>query len=239
MLNVIICDDNPTHLAYTTQQTELFFGSEPVNIKSYTEPERMFAELERAEQPPDIAVMDIRLGDTADGIETAKRLHELSPTCEIIFLTSYIEYAPDVYEVDHVYFVLKEQMPQRLPEALERAVERLRRDDRRLVFREGQELCRLRVGDIYYIERQLHKTRIVAVGGEFHPTKKPQELLDENGCAAAFIRCHQSFWINPNAVIRMRSSSFDMCSGENIPIARSRLSDTREEFFAGVLKNKK
>ncbi|MDY5881603.1 MAG: hypothetical protein SPJ63_07635, partial [Oscillospiraceae bacterium] len=56
------------------------------------------------------------------------------PTSKIIFISSYSGYLMDVYETEHVYFVLKPNMEERLPAALQKALAstaRLRRNEHR------------------------------------------------------------------------------------------------------------
>ena len=37
-----------------------------------------------------------------------------APFCQIIFLSSYLSYATEVYETEHIYFILKSQLHQRI-----------------------------------------------------------------------------------------------------------------------------
>lgn len=62
---------------------------------------------------PDIAVLDIQMGEM-DGISLAKRLNALTPSCRIIFVTSYLAFATEVYSTEHVYFILKSQIDERI-----------------------------------------------------------------------------------------------------------------------------
>ena len=55
---------------------------------------------------PDIAIVDIQM-DEMSGIELAKRINTVLPQCAIIFATSYLSFATDVYETEHAYFILK------------------------------------------------------------------------------------------------------------------------------------
>ena len=47
------------------------------------------------------------------GIDAAKQINLIQPSAQIIFISSYLEYFSDVYETEHLYFVLKSQMAQR------------------------------------------------------------------------------------------------------------------------------
>ena len=71
----------------------------------------------------DIAVLDIQM-ESMDGIELAKRINEIAPECQVIFLSGHIEYASKVYDAEHVFFVLKSQSETYLKGALEKAMHR-------------------------------------------------------------------------------------------------------------------
>ena len=70
--------------------------------------------------------MDIELGDhLISGISVAKKVTELDPNVQIIFISQYLEYAPDVYEAKHIYFILKSRLSQLLGKALQTALKNL------------------------------------------------------------------------------------------------------------------
>ena len=48
--------------------------------------------------------------DGMNGIELANELNSTLPECRIIYLTGYLDYAPDVYTTEHVWFVLKDRI---------------------------------------------------------------------------------------------------------------------------------
>lgn len=52
--------------------------------------------------------MDIEL-ELDNGIQVAGMLNEKWPDCAIIYVTNYLFYAIDIYQTEHIYFVLKEQ----------------------------------------------------------------------------------------------------------------------------------
>lgn len=72
--------------------------------------------------------LDIRLGKInkeINGIDLAKKITIEAPFCQIIFLTGYVDFAPYVYEADHLYFVLKTQLDTMMPKALEKAARKI------------------------------------------------------------------------------------------------------------------
>ena len=52
----------------------------------------------------------------------AQSMKQYAPFCQIIFLSSYLSYATEVYETEHIYFILKSQLHQRIGPALHQAL---------------------------------------------------------------------------------------------------------------------
>lgn len=153
---------------------------------------------------PRVAVLDIRM-DGTDGIRLAEQINDLLPQCAVIFLTAFLEYATDVYETRHVYFILKNELEQRIGSALEKALDRTGMPPR-LLLSSGSSVKSVLLRDVLYLERILHKTRVRTRNGAEMVAAPPAELLKDVR-EGAFIRCHQSYWVNYEHVNAMEKMS--------------------------------
>ena len=172
--------------------------------------------------------------ESMDGIELAKRINELAPECQVIFLSGHIEYASKVYDAEHVFFVLKSQSETYLKGALEKAVRR--REGAKanyIVITNGANAQRIPWDRVQYLERVLRRTRVVAADGEYWTSAAPKELvawLDET----CYCRCHNSYYVNTASLAAMLPGEFILKSGAHIPISRSLSRQAKETFlFAG------
>ena len=133
MLQIAVCDDEKLYLNEVLKILHETLDGPPNKIQAFQNSAALIAAVEEDGYIPDIAVLDIRM-DEVDGITLAKQLNKASPTSKIIFISSYSGYLMDVYETEHVYFVLKPNMEERLPAALQKALAstaRLRRNEHR------------------------------------------------------------------------------------------------------------
>ena len=64
-----------------------------------------------------LAVLDIELG-TASGLDLSRRLLEINPRTNVVFLTAYPDYALDAWDTDASGFMVKPLTPDRVREQL-------------------------------------------------------------------------------------------------------------------------
>ena len=105
MLRIAICDDERIQRRHTAELIDSALAARSADISCFDSSEALLQAVVSG-YAPDIAVLDIQMGEM-DGISLAKRLNALTPSCRIIFVTSYLAFATEVYSTEHVYFILK------------------------------------------------------------------------------------------------------------------------------------
>ena len=73
--------------------------------------------------PYDIALLDIDMGET-NGIELARKLRASNENIVIIFITNFIQYAPEGFEVQAFRYLLKADLSAKLDSYFDSAVQR-------------------------------------------------------------------------------------------------------------------
>ncbi|MBQ6504279.1 MAG: response regulator [Flexilinea sp.] len=66
-----------------------------------------------------LAVLDIELG-TASGLDLCRRLTEINPRTNIVFLTAYADYSLEAWKTEASGFILKPMTPENVKEQLKR-----------------------------------------------------------------------------------------------------------------------
>lgn len=66
-----------------------------------------------------LAILDIELG-TASGLDLSRRLQEINPHTNVVFLTAYPDYALDAWNTEASGFMVKPLTPERVREQLEK-----------------------------------------------------------------------------------------------------------------------
>lgn len=230
MVHIAICDDDYKQ----SQKTEKLILEKAERFSPETELFSDGTELIKAVKnggyTPDLAVLDIHMPGNS-GIDVAKTLNLLVPECNIIFLTSFLGYATEVYETRHSYFILKSELEERIDAAMTKVLAD-RAQELRIRFREGRVVQTVTAAEVLYLERILKKTAIVLCSGKKHFTTAKAEELLKDFPADRFAHCHQSFWVNVEKITGMKTESFSLINGEEIPISRSRKKEAKDAFFA-------
>lgn len=229
MLQIAVCDDEKIYLNEVFKILHEKLVDTPNRIQTFQNSAALLAAVEEDGYIPDIAVLDIRM-DEVDGITLAKQLNRASPTSKVIFISSYSGYLMDVYETEHVYFVLKPNMKDRLPAALDKALSATD-SVKTLSVKSGSYHQLVRLDSILCIERLKHKTIVHTDDMDIETAQFPKMLIDSGNAQADFIRCHQSFWVCAKAIAAMEREQFKLRDGSFVPISRTYRNESRKAFF--------
>ena len=231
MLQLAICDDNPLHLNNAAATAGTILPPAEAEISTFLRPSLLLERVRSDAYSPNIAILDIEMEDM-DGITLAGILNQLVPECRIIFLTSHLDYASDVYTTRHSWFVVQDRATGYLEMAIHKAVSELSpaaAPQRILLNFKGKTLV-VPLSEINYLVREGRKTRVVCERVSHLVTQSPIELIP-----AAFsdqlIRCHQGYWVNLAKVQALEKNEFVLADGTRIPISRTQRDQARRRFF--------
>lgn len=108
----------------------------------------------------DILLLDIEMGDM-DGVTMAKQLRKNNDIVQIVFITGYSDYISEGYEVAALHYLMKPVKEEKLCSVLDRAAEKLQKNETVLNFEIGGEMrvCRfIKFGTLMCLETMLQYT---------------------------------------------------------------------------------
>lgn len=228
MLSIAICDDEALHRQNTVEVLQRHAAVYDPVFREFDSPMALLAAVREERYAPGVAFLDIQMAEI-NGITLAQELNRYCPSCAVIFLTSYMSFATEVYEAKHVYLILKEQLEERVDAALSRALEEQRREAV-LVYQSGGSCGVIPAREILYLERVLRQTRIRTTEREMWVKEEPSKLL-QGTLGERFVRCHQSYWVNLERIKIWNKTEFTLEDGTRIPISRTYRTEARERFF--------
>lgn len=232
MLKIAICDDDVVQLHIIQEELKKNIGEDLSYSVDTFDGETAFDNmLQSGSCPYDIIFMDIVLGDkSTSGIELIHKVNFLNPSCQVIYISQYLEFASDVYDTQHIYFLNKERLPELLGKALHTAIKNISRTDNNnyLYFSIRKKQYKIPQNDILYMERNLRETTIVTRNDEFKISEKIDLLLQR--LPSYFVTCHRSYAVNLRLVSSIHQYAVAFPNGKSIPVGRTHYADVKKSF---------
>lgn len=178
----------------------------------------------------DMAFIDIVLPDM-DGIKAAKVLCENNTDIKVVFITAYVlQYAEEIFLGLKPYGFIGKPIPDdKVYYYIDRLAAEKQRKANRLQITRGGIQHDILMSDIIYIESDKRLANIQCSDEIIAAYEKLDEL--EKRLDDRFVRCHQSYIINLEHVVRMNTESMVMKNGTEIKISRTRIAETRRCYF--------
>ena len=164
----------------------------------------------------DILLLDIEMG-AMDGVTMAKELRKSNDTVQIIFITGYSDYISEGYEVAALHYLMKPVNEEKLCLVLDRAAEKLAKNERVLNFEVSGEMVRVPIYQIRYADVL---GNYVTVHAQTDVTVKMtlgelEKQLDER-----FYRVGRSALVNLTQISRVTRAEIRLNDGTAIPLPR-------------------
>lgn len=231
-MRIFILDDDCSFAQLVMNKLEAYLKSigRDASISTFSSYEELLPALSLH---PDILFTDIELSSGGNnGIAVAKELVRLVPSCKVIFITSYMNYALEVYEAEHFWFIVKDELEKRLPIAMERYFQITSgKSSSGIVVSYGHEKVVISQSEIIYCEVKQRKICIVCDGHTEHtyePLSSIQSALDDR----VILRCHNSYVVNLERVTKFRPNGFEMSNGDTVPISRRYKEHAKQAFLS-------
>ena len=230
-IRAVLCDNEPSWIERATRILAEYGRQvrRELKVTSYTGA----AELLHASEPaPDVLFCDIELGGAESGIDLVRTLSRRWPRCQIVYVTNFLRYAPEVYETEHLWFVLKDQFGDRLPEIMEKLDRKMDSDGRVLMINTlSHETVVLPCAQLLSLERRGRATTVNTVDGCSYEVPDRLPALLDRLPSRDFARCHASFAVNLSHVRLVRADALVLDDGSELPISRRFARGFRERYL--------
>ena len=212
-----ICDDESKEIEYLKQLVQQWANKHSYSTSIDTFPSAEAFLFQYAEDKSyDILLLDIEMANM-NGVQLAKTIRAENKEVQIIFITGFLEYISDGYDVDALHYLLKPISEEKFFSVLDRAVEKLKRNERILILDLGDESVRIPLYEIQYLEVQRN---YVTVHGKNEYTIKSSLSELEKELDNMFFRVGRSFIVNLRYVRRITKTDVFLSNGSSIPLPR-------------------
>lgn len=214
---IAICDDSDADRRYVLNMVDHW--AEAAGHVVHTD---MFASAENflfhyaEECDYDILLLDIEMG-AMDGVTLAKQLRRNNDTVQIVFITGYSDYILEGYEVAALHYLMKPVKEEKLCSVLDRAAEKLSKNEKVLNFEIGGEMVRVPIYQIRYAEVS---GNYVTIHAQSEVTVKMTLGELEKQLDDRFYRAGRSAIVNLTQIARVTKKEIKLGDGTLVALPR-------------------
>lgn len=219
MYKIAVCDDNPADAGYVADVIRRWAQARAVlmEIERFPSAEAFWFQYEE-NRCYDILFLDIEMEpEGMNGIELAAKLRENKSSIQLVFVTGYMDYIADGYDVEALHYLLKPVTEEKLGSVLARALERVKAREKELFLQTTDGSVRVLNSEIRYLEVQRNYVTIHAA--EEYTVKRTlgdlEKELDES-----FFRTGRSFIVNLRFVRKITKTQVFLKDGAQVPLSR-------------------
>ncbi|MBE5951698.1 MAG: response regulator transcription factor [Lachnospiraceae bacterium] len=214
---IAICDDSEADRQYVLHMVTSWAegAGHMVHTDTFSSAENFWFHYAE-ENDYDLLLLDIEMGEM-DGVTMAKQLRRTNDTVQIVFITGYSDYISEGYEVAALHYLMKPVKEEKMFAVLDRATDKLSRNEKVLNFEVSREMVRVPVYQIWYADVfgnyvTIHATQDITVKMTLGDLEKQ---LDER-----FYRVGRSVIVNLTQISRVTKAEIKLLDGTAIPLPR-------------------
>lgn len=226
-MKVLVCDDEPEALEKIESLLDRPCREAGAELIISDRPEQLdnLAEF-------DLAFLDIDMA-RLDGMTLARRLRAARPDAVIVFVTNFVQYAPEGYEVQAFRYLLKPDLDEKLPACFALAMEELCRRRQTFTVRADGEEVTLLLRDILYFESD-QRTITAHLTGTERPlcrfTGGISDLSESLGITG-FLRVHRSYLVNMAYIQRFQYGQMELRNGVQLPVSKKYYRQLKQQYL--------
>lgn len=230
MIKIAILEDEKDYIDKEVQIVTDYFQSQhqKCQIESYLSVEWFLLGLK--DENFDIYILDVEM-PFKNGLEVAKEIRKLYPDPVFIFVTNYVDYAVDAYEVNTYRYIPKAVLEEKLPQALGTLLPSLLlKEERYYVLKRRGLSERIPLDDIYYLKKEGKYVVIFHRKGESRIRKSLSTVFHELK-SSEFIMVDKSYAVNIRHIMKINGHDLVMRNDAVVPVGISRMSKIRLQIL--------
>ncbi len=218
MYRIAVCDDNQADVFYVSRLIKKWAAENnvTVHLEDFPSAEAFLFHYEE-EKNFDILFLDIEMGEIS-GMALAKKIREMDSGIPIIFVTGYMDYIADGYEVEALHYLLKPVTEEKIGSVLVRAVERQKHREKSVYLPSNGSMVLIPISKIRYLE--VRKNYVTIHWDEDITVKKTLGELEKE-LDDSFFRTGRSFIVNLRFVSKITKWQVILKDGVVIPLSRN------------------
>lgn len=237
MYRIVVCDDEKEILNYILQKVEAGFEQSvfSVNCMAVSDARELIALLQN--EPVDIIFLDIDM-PFFSGLDIAKMITEKGLKTLLVFVTSYDALVYQTFAYRPFAFIRKSFFQKEIGDIIKRLEQELLSWREELVLQKAQEIVRILVEDIYYIEASGNYIDIYTKNG-IERYRMTLANMENELKGRSFLRCHKGYLVNIRHINRMKNNEIELTDGSKLPVGRNYEKEVRQAILMSMRSAKR
>lgn len=236
MIQIVLCDDTPQFLSSLRDNIRMILNSHGVESTLHCY-ENIDSIPENTLASADVFFLDIDFsGKEYTGIDLAHSIRRFRQDSIIIFVTNYIEYAPEGYEVQAFRYCLKNEIDSKLEQYLLQAIAKLNNGKEHIQITVAGEKIFVSLADILYIESQGHAAFVHTLKAgtqtvRIHKIYTTLTGLEEELSGRGFLRIQKSYLVNMKRLRKFNCREALLDNGTILPVSEKNYAVQKKQYL--------
>jgi DNA-binding LytR/AlgR family response regulator len=228
-MEIVLCDDNPVFLKELQRQIQHIAAQRNLTFqyRCFQSPKALLeAELSEVQ----VIFLDIDMPEI-NGIEAARALRQRYREVIIVFVTGYIQYAREGYQVEAFRYLMKDGLEEELPDCLRDIQEKLYKNQACISVEQSGITIQVPLREITYFEGTAYRRVIL------HRTHGSLECPGKLGDYAAqledkgFLRIQRSYLVNMEHILWIHNYQAALEDGTRLKVSERSYGEIVRQFL--------
>ena len=235
-MNILVCDDDEIFVQQLTKEINYYCASWSIDVtvSPFVRPTQIDSSIQY-----DIAFLDIDMKEIT-GISLARTLRQRIPNIVIIFVTNFVQYAPEGYEVSAFRYLLKNNVQEKLSSYLKLAFEQVFKSQQIVTISISSEDVDVPIQNILYLEsnRRIITIHLINTTRDQYQFYGNMTNLSEKFKVLGFLRIQKSFLVNMNYIELFQFVRVQLKNGQVLSSSKKNHAEIKKVYLQWRGKNK-
>ena len=220
-MHILICDDDAAFGTRMAEYVAAYFAARSILVQT-----AVCTSAGQALETPELELYQLAFLDvdlkTTDGIALGRKLRQIAPDIVLVYISAYLEFAPQGYTVNAYRYLLKRDIAAQLPSCLEDIFSGMSDPRKTLEVHHNRTTSEIPLDQIYYLESALRQINVYGdiphqpICTFYGKIADLPAMLYENG----FLQVGRSDVVNLQYVRSIRNYKVELRSGVELSVSR-------------------
>ena len=231
MLYVAVCEDDSSLLANIKNKVQNYFKEKNIMamLETYDRSDLLKYDIQEGKYF-DLVLSDIEMPDT-DGMKLAEQVRSCLPDAIIIFVTAYLKYAVDAYELDIFRYIPKSSLDEKLPRALDDVVKRMQSQaDKSYLIQTATKIEKIMHKQIIYIQKDGKNAMFICTDGSVKKVRKSLSDVYKELHSEDFVFVERGSIVNLAQITGIRKDEIWLSNGVCLHASHTRMEEVKNRM---------